>query len=105
MPKNPTRRQLIAWIIQSKEGGLLRNDFSASCPKRGGPDEPNPEYPGKVGFPGGKGFSTCNGCKYFHGTEFNNIICTHSGANQAASRALAEGIRAWREERQSPRLL
>ena len=98
LPRNPTRDQLVAWKIQNGECGLLPNDFSAVCPKRGGPVNANPNHPRLVGFPGESGYCTCSGCQHFLGLEFNSYVCTHPNAHAVAAQALAETIRRWEEE-------
>ena len=49
-PKHETRYQRTQRFIEQGQCGLLPLDFSISCPKRNGPEQPHPEYPGKVGF-------------------------------------------------------
>ena len=97
LPANPTRDQLVTWKMQNGECGLIRPDWETVCPKRGGPVNPNPAHPGKVGFPGADGYCTCSGCQDFLGLEFDNYVCTHPNAHAVAARALAEAIRRWEE--------
>ena len=97
LPANPTRDQLVAWKMQNGECGLIRPDWQAPCPKRGGPVNPHRDHPGKVGFPGENGYCTCSGCQHFLGLELDNYVCTHPNAHAVAARALAEAIRRWEE--------
>ena len=98
LPSNPTRDQLVAWKIQNGECGLIRQDFSTTCPMPNGPVNPSPDHPRMVGFPGENGFCTCSGCQYFLGLEFERYVCTHHNAHAVAAQALAEAIRRWEEE-------
>ena len=95
MAKGETRYQRIQRLIREGQCGLLPLDFTCPCPLRGGPDQPHPEHPGKVGF------LTCRGCEYHADIDFDNRVCTHPKARQVAARWLAEAIRAW-EEQQAP---
>lgn len=65
-------------------------NYTADCPKRGGPSNPHPEYPGKIGL------FTCSGCKFNKGFYALGRICTH----QYAKRVSAEMIRKAGEQKQ-----
>ena len=92
MAKGETRYQRIHRLIHEGQCGLLPLDLTCSCPKRGGPDHPHSNHPGKVGF------LTCRGCDHHADVYFNNRVCTHPKARQVAARWLAESIRAWKEQ-------
>lgn len=94
-PKHETRYQRNQRLVEDGECGLLPLDLSCSCPKRGGPEQPHPDHPGKVGF------LTCNGCPHNIDLYFNQRLCTQPNARQTAARWLAEAIRRW-EEAQAP---
>ena len=93
-PKHETRYQRILRLIEDGECGLLPLNFSCPCPKRGGPEHPHLDHPGKVGF------LTCSGCPHNADLYLNNRVCIHPKARQVAARWLADAIRAW-EERQA----
>jgi hypothetical protein len=95
MARGETRYQRIHRLIREGQCGLLPLDLTCPCPKRGGPDHPHSDHPGKVGF------LTCRGCEYHADIYFDNRVCTHPKARQVAARWLAEAIRAW-EEQQAP---
>ncbi len=97
MSKSETRHQRIERLIREGGCGLLPTDFSAPCPKRAGPEQPDDRHPGMVGF------LTCSGCPNHEGPwYFEQVVCTHQGARQVASRLLAEALRRW-EESQAPK--
>ena len=97
MAKGETRYQRIHRLIREGQCGLLPLDLSCPCgvplpmrcPKRGGPEQPHPDHPGRVGF------LTCNGCQYNTDLFFDNRVCTHPKARQVAARWLAKAIHAW----------
>ena len=93
--KDETRYQRIQRLLTGGECGLLPFDLSCACPKRGGPTEPHPDHPGRVGL------LTCQGCTYNGGLHFQNRVCTHANARQVAARWLADAIQRW-EEQQAP---
>lgn len=97
MSKTETRHQRIERLLREGQCGLLPTDFSAACPKRDGPERPDDRHPGMVGF------LTCSGCASNEGCwYFEQVVCTHPGARQVASRLLAEALRRW-EESQAPK--
>jgi hypothetical protein len=98
MARGETRYQRMHHLIREGQCGLLPIDFRCDCPKRGGPDQPHPDHPGKVGF------LTCRGCGHHVDLYFNNRVCTHPKARQVAAQWLAEAIRAW-EEQHTPTVL
>lgn len=92
MTKSETRHQRIDRLIREGACGLLPTDWSAPCPKRGGPEKPDGRHPAMVGF------LTCSGCPHNDGLwYFEQVVCTHPGARQVASRLLAEALRHWEE--------
>jgi hypothetical protein len=92
MAQGETSYQRIQRLIQQGQCGLLPLDFFCSCPKRGGPDVPHPDHPGRVGF------LTCQDCEHQAGLYFDNRVCTHPQARQVAARWLADAIRTWEEQ-------
>lgn len=97
MSKTETRHQCIDRLIREGACGLLPTDFSSPCPRKGGPEQPDDRHLGKVGF------LTCSGCEHNAGPWYHEqVVCTHPGARQIASRLLAEALRRW-EESQAPK--
>ena len=97
MTKSETRHQRIERLIREGQCGPLPTDFSAPCPSRGGPEQPDARHPGRVCF------LTCSGCTSNEGCwYFEQVVCTHPGARQVASYLLAEALRRW-EESQAPK--
>jgi hypothetical protein len=87
MSRSETRYQRILRLIRDGQCGLLPLDLTLPCPKRGGPEQPQAEHPGKVGL------GTCRGCEHQAGLHFHSRVCTHPNARQVAARWLAEAIR------------
>ena len=97
MSKAESRYQRIDRLIREGQCGLLPTGFSAPCAQRGGPEQPDERRPGMVGF------LTCSGCPHNDGPwYFQQVVCTHPGARQVASRLLADALRRW-EETQAPK--
>ena len=97
-PKHETRYQLIYRLIEEGRCGLLPVDrhYPCPCPRRDGPKRPNSDRPGMVWY------RTCSGCRYFADLYFDNHVCTHPKARQAAARWLADAIRHWEKQHQEP---
>ena len=96
MARGETRYQRIHRLIREGQCGLLPLDLTCPCPKRGGPDHPHSDHPGKVGF------LTCRGCEHHADIYFDNRVCTHPKARQVAARWLAGAIRPWEEQHAQP---
>ena len=93
-PKHETRYQRTLRLIEDGECGLLPMDrqFPCPCPRRDGPERPDPDRPGMVWY------RTCSGCRYFADLYLDNRVCTHPKARKVANQWLADAIRRWEEE-------
>ena len=101
-PRNPTRRQLVAWKMQTGQAAVMADDWSTICPRRQGPANPSPDHPRRVGFPGESGFCTCSGCRHFLGLgDLGGYVCDHPEARATAARAMAARLAAQEEERRA----
>jgi hypothetical protein len=97
-PKRETRHQRIFRLLREGQCGLLPFDLSCPCPRRDGPERPQPDHPGRVGF------LTCHGCQHNAGLFFTSRVCMHANARQTSTRWLGDTIRAWEEEQAQPAL-
>ena len=90
-----TRRERINRLIAEGKCGLLPaadSYYPCPCPRKSGPEHPDPAHPGMVWH------ATCRGCRYFEGSRFTNYVCSHPQARQVSARHLAEAVRRWEEE-------
>jgi hypothetical protein len=95
--RSKARRQLISEALNGGQGAVMSRDYTTPCPKRGGPERPHPDHPGKIGF------GTCSGCKYDLGLFFRGTVCTHPKARQVSAQAMAEAVKE-EEGQQQPSL-
>jgi hypothetical protein len=90
-PRSESRYQRILRLQEEGKVGLLPHEDPAHlcpCPERNGPEHPDPDRPGMVGF------GTCRGCRYFEGPFLTNHVCRHPKAREVAARWFTDAIEA-----------